>query len=105
MITILNKHHGHQPGDRNIYIGRGSPLGNPFRISADSPRDSTIARYETYLKERIAADDPTIINALNNIAERAQNGDVGLICFCSPRPCHGDVIKRIVETAIEESNR
>ena len=99
-ITVVNKHHG----ATGVYIGRGSPLGNPFPIgttTADS-RDAVIARYRIWLTDKIKANDETVCNALNAIAEQALTPDgVKLQCFCAPRACHGNVIKEVIEKALK----
>ena len=40
-IVIVNKHHGMQ----GEYIGRGSPLGNPFVIGVHGTRKEVIDKY------------------------------------------------------------
>jgi len=27
----------------------------------------------------------------------AKTGDVNLVCFCKPKACHGDIIKKLIE--------
>jgi hypothetical protein len=93
VIRVANKHHGEKDG---IYIGRPSPLGNPF-VLGNYERSDSVARYEKWLRERIAAGDTKVRAALNEIWREAKTGDVTLLCFCSPLACHGDVIKRVVE--------
>jgi hypothetical protein len=100
-IKITNKHHGHQPdGDRRIYIGRGSPLGNPFPITPALPRDQAIAAYRPWLMDKIAANDPAVCNALNDIAAKSMSGGVDLVCYCAPKHCHGEVIKEIITNVL-----
>jgi hypothetical protein len=100
-IKVLNKHHGHKPdGDRRYYIGRGSPLGNPFPSPGPMYRNAVINKFEWWLKEMIKKNDPKVCAALNHIAERAQTGGIDLICYCKPLNCHGDVIKRVVTEAL-----
>ncbi len=105
-IKIVNKHHGHQPdGDRRIYIGRGSPLGNPFPITKTDPRDAVIDRYKPWLETQIGKNSSTVIAALNHIAGRASDGGVDLVCYCAPARCHGEVIRDIIlEKAREQTS-
>jgi len=101
-ITVLNKYKMHK-GTAGIYIGRGSPLGNPFVIGKHGTRKEVIEAYRGYLKENIDNDTPSIINALNDLAEAASTDEgVNLICFCKPVSCHGDVIKEFIEEALKE---
>jgi hypothetical protein len=87
-MLIINKYKN--PTTKGIYIGRGSPLGNPYPITEEQPRDYVIDKYEKYLIDRIINKDYIIINAINNL-----NKDSTLICFCSPKRCHGEIIEKI----------
>lgn len=99
-VTVVNRKDGVQTND--IYIGRGSPLGNPFamRDSSDMERIRVINAYRTHIIEKISGEDKDIamINELNRIINLVSSGnDVRLGCFCSPKACHGDIIKEIIE--------
>lgn len=97
--TVVNKHHK-QSGE---YIGRGSPLGNPFPI--DGPKGWTRAKvielYRIWLRQHIDKSDPTVCNELNRLVAIAQQGELKLQCFCAPLPCHGDVIKQVLLEAMK----
>ena len=90
-MEILNKYKV-ESIKGTIYIGRGSPLGNPFPITKELPRLEAIAKYKVYLIQRILSGNDIIINALRSLKE-----DSRLLCFCKPAPCHGDVVKHIWE--------
>lgn len=47
MPKILNKHRDNVKGA--IYIGRGSPYGNPFSIGVDGTRDQVCEKYEDWI--------------------------------------------------------
>lgn len=96
MISVVNIK-THEPTDSDIYIGRGSPLGNPYRINFRTTRDEAIARYEQYISENISSGNATIRAELNRIWKAAKVGDVNLVCFCKPEACHGDIIKKLIE--------
>lgn len=97
-ISVVNKHHGHT----GEYIGRGSPLGNPFPIdnTTGQTREVVIANYETWLKRQIDHKVPRVIDELNRLGNLALQGPLNLQCFCCPQACHGDVIKRFLFDAI-----
>lgn len=89
-ITIVNKHHG-KSGE---YIGRGSPLGNPFIIGKDGSREQVIAKYRVWLNEQIMRKNPVVLDELNRLGNKAiDEKGLALQCFCYPKPCHGEVIK------------
>ena len=110
MIHVVNKSvHTGTPTD--FYIGRGSALGNPFthgplnRSKAEFrclTREDAIESYEKYLRDKIAEKDKDICNILNRIYKTAIIGEAYLVCYCAPKPCHGEVIKRIVDEKLNE---
>jgi hypothetical protein len=75
---LHNKHAGTAPADA-VYIGRGSPYGNPFVVGVDGGRDECCDRYETEVLPRLDVE-----------ALRGRD----LVCFCVPRRCHGHAIMR-----------
>lgn len=96
-IIIVNKHHN-KTGE---YIGRGSPLGNPYSHMEGTQakfktktREQAIALYAVWLQEQIDSMNPTVIDELNRLGNLAiDNKGLALQCFCYPKPCHGEVIK------------
>ena len=80
MCKVLNKRVTGVPAEA-VYIGRGSKWGNPFRIGPDGDRTVVIAKHERWL-----ADQHHLLRALDELRGR------DLVCFCAPRPCHGDLL-------------
>lgn len=91
----------------DIYCGRGSPLGNPFSHLENSKaefkvktREESIIAFEKYLQEQIKNKNPKICNELNKIFKISKNNpntQIGLVCFCFPKSCHTQIIKKIIE--------
>lgn len=78
------------------YVGRPSPLGNPFPIGPDESRETVIQRYHTWLRSQLEYD-----TSARKEFERLQQiyrdtGSLILICWCAPLPCHADVIRRMI---------
>jgi hypothetical protein len=105
-ISVVNKYK-HKPTNRDFYIGRGSPLGNPFTSIRDretkaevvcDSREESIQRYEEWLNEKILKKDSAVCGELNRIFLSLREGNTNLVCYCSPKPCHGDVIKKLIES-------
>ena len=94
MITVVSKRASQPVGE---YIGRPSPLGNPFTIGRDGTRDEVIAKYRTWLNDRLHDEDTTASDELMRLCKLAEVGDLTLVCWCAPLPCHGDVIKNAIE--------
>ncbi|MGL6133370.1 MAG: DUF4326 domain-containing protein [Prochlorococcaceae cyanobacterium] len=82
---------GSLPGQ--AYVGRPSPLGNPFQPGRDGSRAEVIARYRLWLWARMQ--DPSSIQhrELEQLQGRALAGRLELLCWCSPLPCHAEVIR------------
>ena len=85
--------------NNQIYIGRGSPWGNPFthlplsRTKAPfqvATEEESMTRYEAWLREKLAK-DPELRRKLLELDGQE------LVCYCKPRPCHGDILIRLIE--------
>lgn len=75
---------------RYVYIGRKGKgvdgyFGNPYRLKKGEQKGASLSRYEDYFYKRLET-DPEFARRI-----RSLKGKV-LVCFCKPRPCHGDVI-------------
>jgi len=79
-----------QPGD--VRIDRATQWGNPYPITDVDTRLQVIGKYSFYLKAAIERKELDIREIAN--AKR-------LGCWCKPKACHGDVLKK----AIDEHNK
>lgn len=86
MCKVHNKYHKTAPTGA-VYIGRGSPFGNPFVIGKDGDRNTVCDKYAEAVNtpERIAY-----------IKLHLKGKD--LICFCKPHRCHGDTLLAIANS-------
>jgi hypothetical protein len=86
-----------------IYIGRAGngntgEFGNPVAIGKTCPEcgevhsdgGSTLPCYTAYLKRRLKA-EPKFRQQIKDLQGKI------LVCFCKPRPCHGDVLVKATE--------
>jgi hypothetical protein len=62
LIQVARKGQGIQ----GVYVGRPTPLGNPFRLLREEDRDEVVARYATWLKEQLRRGNPEVIRALES---------------------------------------
>ncbi|MEO9537250.1 MAG: DUF4326 domain-containing protein [Parasphingorhabdus sp.] len=76
MSKVHNKRAGTAPRDA-VYIGRGSPWGNPFVIGKDGTRDEVCDKFE---RETLPTLDIEPLRGKH------------LVCYCKPARCHGDAI-------------
>jgi len=105
VITVVNSHKT-QEGE---YIGRPSPLGNPYGWQDGHPedlrvdtREEAIVCYDMWIQSHLRTGTPRVLNELDRLAQIAlRDGKLTLRCWCSPKPCHGDVIREVLLQAIE----
>jgi len=88
MPKVHNKYH-QTAGPDAVYIGRGSPYGNPFVIGKDGDRDEVCNKYEQYL-----LNNPQLLQAVKTNLRGCD-----LVCFCAPKRCHGDTLMRLANEA------
>lgn len=77
MTTVINR----KDGVYDVYIGRGSKWGNPYRIGVHGTRAQVIEKYRIYLRHQ-----PSLITRLEELRGKV------LGCHCKPLACHGDVL-------------
>lgn len=75
----------------DVYIGRPSKWGNPFKIGRDGNRPEVIKKYRLWL--------------LNNdelLSEILTLDGKILACHCKPKRCHGDIIIETIDAIKNE---
>ena len=80
MPKVYNKNRKDVPADA-IYVGRGSPWGNPFvmRDFSKGERDRVCDLFES-----------EVLPTLDLAPLRGKD----LVCFCAPNRCHADALLR-----------
>jgi hypothetical protein len=77
-----------------VYIGRAmhshrlpqSPFANPFLLGKEGNRKEVTAKYRAWLLQQ-----PKLVGMLGELKGK------DLVCWCHPRPCHGDVLVELIE--------
>ena len=64
-----------------VYVGRGSPFGNPFIIGKDGDRNNVIRKYMQYI-----LNNETLLSCVPCLE------GFDLACWCAPLPCHADIL-------------
>lgn len=85
-VTTTVVHCKKEPYD--IYIGRPSKWGNPYKIGPDGDRTTVITKFENWVN----GFDPVFLQS-----ELMQLKDKVLGCYCAPLACHGDVLARLAD--------
>lgn len=101
MISVVNKKVYKGGG---YYIGRPSPLGNPFSHLSGTlaafqvvSRFEAIAKYREWLREKLKTDNEVSREFKNLLKFYRDFGELTLVCWCVPQPCHGNVIRELLD--------
>jgi Domain of unknown function (DUF4326) len=70
----------------DIYIGRPSKFGNPFKIGRDGNRAQVIEKYRAWISSQSEL-----------LAEVKKLKGKRLGYWCKPQACHGDVLAEIAD--------
>jgi hypothetical protein len=65
----------------DVYIGRGTKWGNPFRIGVDGTREEVLEKHRNWLPHQ-----KELMAAMHELRGKR------LGCHCAPRDCHGDLL-------------
>lgn len=71
-----------------VFIGRPSEWGNPFVIGPDGSREEVIQKYREWL-----LGNPELVARVKRLLRGKD-----LLCYCSPKACHGDVLLEVANS-------
>lgn len=98
MIEICNLRKEKPKNIYDIKVDRSSILGNPFYLKSEKDRNLVCDQYDKYFHDKLLKD----INAIKEL-ERLKsiysiNSNLRLFCWCIPKRCHAETIKKYLET-------
>lgn len=100
LTDSIKVHNKYKVKGNGVYIGRPSCLGNPFshleNTKADfkvKDREEAVDSYEVGLRKQLRENLEVRKEMLNLYNNWQESGELNLICWCSSKRCHGDVIK------------
>lgn len=100
MISITNRNYT-KKDEHTFYCGRGSPVGNPFKINdygSQVERDNVINKYKDWLMSKIDKNDKSILSYLNKMIDHYKKHEIlKLECYCYPKKCHCEILRDIIE--------
>lgn len=73
---------GKRTTDSQIYVGRRTKWGNPYKIGEAGTRDQVVELFRKYAYE-ILAMEPEFFEPLRG---------KDLVCWCAPEKCHADIL-------------
>lgn len=83
--------HWKRDADCDVYVGRPSPFGNPFKIGRDGTRQQVLAKYEEHLFKH-----PKLVARARKELKGKKLG-----CFCKPKACHAEILAKYIDTYFE----
>lgn len=81
--TVVNKIN---TKDFDVFIGRPSKWGNPFKITREDDRTKVIALYKEWIITQ-----PDLLKDLRELKGKR------IACFCKPLACHGDILAELAD--------
>jgi hypothetical protein len=79
------------PSARDVRCRTASPFANPVRIRKGVNRAESLVRYESLMRTRLASRKRNLwLLRLRQLCGKR------LGCWCKPKPCHGDVLVKLI---------
>lgn len=101
-VVVVSKRAGSPPipeGYEEVLIDRTTVFGNNEHRET---RGKSIAAHKQYVKKKMKRGG-YLKKKITLLAERVVRGErIALICWCHPKPCHGDNYKLIIDNLVEE---
>jgi len=97
MILVKNLRVLKPKEEWDVRIDRGTPLGNPFVMYGENQRQKVIDSYELYAKEEMKKEEDWYEEYCRILDIYKKYNKLNLFCWCSPRKCHGDILKGMIE--------
>lgn len=76
-----------KPGD--VKIDRTTPWGNPFLMYSERDRDHVCDLYESWFIYSLGKDKIKLLKDAKRLG-----------CWCAPKRCHGDFLKKLIEELV-----
>lgn len=103
VVNIYKLPKGWETDRSYVYVGRPGKgqtgyYGNPFPLRKGGDPGSTLEKFETWARQRLERDE------IYHNRVKALYGKK-LVCFCAPKPCHGDILAKLAaELCAKESD-
>jgi len=107
-IEIMNIKYNKPVEPWDVKVDRSSVLGNPFYMKSESQREEVCKKYEEWLlgKMNNKMDSDVFFEMVRLFELYEKHGKLRLFCWCAPKQCHAESIKRIlIETKERRANK
>ena len=78
----------------DVLIDRTTKWGNPFIVGKYGTRAQCIKKFEEYLIH-----NERLMESLHELKDKT------LGCWCHPKPCHGDILKKYTDRLQEKNDK
>ena len=105
MIIIKNLRFSKPQFAWQVRVDRASVLGNPYYMENETQRDKVCDLYGAYFKENIQDPNSAFyqeIQRLYSILKEYRK--LELYCWCAPKRCHAESIKKYLENLYAQEN-
>ena len=103
MITIKNLRFSKPQHAWQVRVDRASVLVNPFYMQNESQRDTVCNQYEVYFQEKMQNTQSAFYKEIQRLQAVLQEyGHLELFCWCAPKRCHAESIKKYLENHYEK---
>lgn len=89
--------------DEGVYIGRGSPWGNPFKIGEHGNRAQVIEKHRKWINGLLKAPNGERPPSKEQIRKHLRGRK--LLCYCHPKRCHGNLLALIANASERKTPR
>ena len=94
MVNIINLRLQKPENPWDVRVDRSSVLGNPFKMKEESQRDEVCDKYDAYFAEQLR-ENPAVQKEIQRILALHQtHGELNLFCWCAPKRCHAETVRR-----------
>ena len=100
MICIKNLRNEKPNNAYDFKVDRSSVLGNPYYMFDECMRDDVCIKYEMYFYKKLKTDAAFKAELVKILRAYKQYGKVNLFCWCYPKRCHAETIKKWLEKEI-----
>ena len=105
-IEIMNLRNTKPCEPYDVKIDRSTHLGNPYTMTNEDQRDEVCDKCDVWLVTCCSHGHPEVIRELNRLlAIYKEHERLRLFCWCAPMRCHGESIKKLLESKIKKIER
>ena len=105
MIIIKNLRFSKPQFAWQVRVDRASVLGNPYYMENETQRDKVCDLYKAYFEENMQDTNSAFYQEIQRLyGILKEYGKLELYCWCAPKRCHAESIKKYLENLDAQEN-